>query len=448
MRPLNYLKNKNIAGKIFLLRVDFNLTEGELKKPLANLRLLRVLPTIKFLLGRKARIVVMSHRGRPASPQTYTDLPAKISERNLGGQAQINADTRVKKRSNQLKSTFSLRPFVKILSSLLKTPVHFIDFQEGFNSVEIKKIIASSNAKIFLLENLRFLSGEEKNDASFAKKLASLGDFYVNDAFSVSHRKNASIAVITKFFPDDRIYAGFSFENEVKNLSRAFKKPRKPLVIILGGAKVADKIGIIKNFLKKTKSRSERNSAAGADYFLLGGVMANTFLAAKNFPIGDSLYEKKSVSTAKQLLKSGKIILPVDFIVEKRKILDIGPKTIEEYSKIIKTAKTIIWNGPMGYIEDKKFRKGSEKIAKAIFKSGAFAVIGGGETVSLLRNARNYAENNAELCGKKRFRVSRSQASVSPRIFMSTGGGAMLKLLAGEKLPAVKILQWKKKKTK
>lgn len=416
MRPLDYLKNKNIAGKIFLLRVDFNLTEEELKKPLANLRLLRVLPTIKFLFGKKAKIVVMSHRGRPASPQIYAD------------KTQINADIRVNQRNNPRKSAFSLKPFVKFLSSLLKTPVCFVDFQKNFNPAEIKKTIASSDAKIFLLENLRFLSGEEKNDAKFAQKLASLGDFYVNDAFSVSHRKNASIAAIMKLFPTEKIYTGFSLENEIKHLSKTLKKPKKPLIVILGGMKVADKITVVANFMDK------------ANYFLLGGVMANTFLAAQNFPVGDSLYEKKSVRAAKRLLKLGKIILPVDLIVEKRRILDIGPKTIEEYSKIIKTAKTIVWNGPMGYIENKKFRSGSEKIAKAIFKSGAFAVIGGGETTAVFQPTVRGIMQNKRGITQKNFRIVQRQCRKVPRLWLSTGGGAMLKFLAGEELPGIKTL--------
>lgn len=353
---LRNLSKKEIFGKTCLLRVDLNVSEKEAKN---SLRILGILPTIKFLIGNGAKVVILSHRGRP----------------------------------NGFDKKQSLKPFAKILSSLLKKPVHFIDFKKGFK-----------NSEISLLENLRFLAGEEKNDKKFAKQLASLGDFFVNDAFSVSHRNAASVSAITKFLPS---YVGLLLENEIKNLSLAMAKSKKPLVVILGGAKISDKIGLIENFKNK------------ADYFLIGGGIAHNFLLAQGLPIGDSIFEEKTINFTKKMLKNKKIILPVDYIIKDRKILDIGPNTVKYYSDIIKNAKTIIWNGPMGYFENKKFAKGSKIIKGAILNSKAFSVVGGGETASLMSNVKGQM----------------------PNVFISTGGGAMLEYLAGKKLPGIKALK-------
>ena len=392
MKFLSSLTEKDLRNKICLLRVDLNVLEADRRGFFNNrsgltripFRIEAVLPTIKFLTGKGAKVVILSHRGRPK--------PAK----------QANPELRIKNLE------FSLKPFAKILSSLLKKPVRFMDFKIG-------KPDFQKSGSVFLLENLRFFDGEEKNDEKFAKKLASLGDIYVNDAFSVCHRANASVAAIVKFLPS---YAGLLLEKEIKNLDKAMKSPKKPLIVILGGAKVSDKIGMIKNFLNR------------ADYFLVGGGMANTFLAAQGLPVGDSLYEEKMIPSARKFLKSKKIILPIDTAVYKREILDIGPKTIEKYSKIIENAGTIIWNGPMGYIEDKKFRKGSEAIAKAIIKNKAFSIIGGGETTAAFQAA---TQINADINADKRRK--------NQRLFLSTGGGAMLEYLAGKKLPGLKVLK-------
>jgi phosphoglycerate kinase len=354
------------------LRVDFNIGDDELKKIKGNknipLRVERILPTIKFLSENGSKIIILSHKGRP--------------------------------EAGKIDSKLSLKPFEEILSRLIKKPVKFISFGE--------KINIAPKDNILLLENLRFLPGEEKNDPKLGKKLASLGNLYVNDAFSVSHRANASVEAITKFIPS---YVGFSLEEELENLNGVMKSPAKPFVFILGGAKISDKIGIINNFIKK------------ADKFLIGGGMANTFFAAEGMPMGDSLYEKDKMDVALKLLKSSKIILPSDANMEKGKILDIGSKTAEEYSEIIRKAKTVVWNGPMGYIESPKFRKGSEAVAEAIMKSPAKAVVGGGETASLFS-------------GKK----------AKKNVFVSTGGGAMLEYLSGKKLPGIEALKkiiWK-----
>lgn len=420
MKFLSSLTKKDLQNKICLLRVDLNIQDAELReKKNWHPRILAVLPTIEFLIKNGAKVAILSHRGRPAP------LRRGISKSEF-----------------LISKQFSLKPFAKILSHLLKKPVCFIDFdflslrgvpQSGTTkqSFEIASpryggarndIIASARndtegqfrnstvGSIFLLENLRFFSEEEKNNKKFAKQLASLGDIYINDAFAVSHRANASLAAITKFLPS---YAGLLLEKEIKNLDKAMKNSKKPLVVILGGAKISDKIGLIKNFLKK------------ADYFLIGGGMANTFLAAQGLPVGDSLYSADMRGQIRGLTRTKefkqKVILPIDTVIYKRKILDIGPKTIEKYSEIIENAGTIIWNGPMGYIEDKKFRKGSEAIAKAIIKNKSFSVIGGGETISL-------------------FALYPKPYTLNPHLFLSTGGGAMLEYLAGKKLPGLKAL--------
>ena len=376
MKYLSSLQNKNLSGKTCLLRVDLNLEENEIRGR-GHLRIAAILPTLDFLLKNKARIVLLSHRGRPKG----------------------------------FDKKQSLKFFTKIFSEKLNRKVNFID---NFNFAEIrKKIKNSSPASVFLLENLRFLKGEEKNSLRLARQLASLGDIYINDDFAVSHRKDASVAAITKFLP---AYAGFLLEKEIKNLNKAMKNPKKPLVVILGGAKVSDKIGLIKSFMKK------------ADYFLIGGGIASTFLAAQGLPVGDSFYDKSANSPDKIFSKSlggqarKKIILPVDAIIYKRQILDIGPETVKKYAGIVQKAGTIIWNGPMGYIEDKRFANGSKEIVKAIIKSKSHSVIGGGETIASLK-------------------IKNQKSKIKNNVFLSTGGGAMLEYLAGKKLPGIEALK-------
>jgi len=348
-------------------------------------------------------MVILSHRGRP-------------------------------KKASGVKhqaSSHSLKPFVKILSKLLKRPVRFVNFARGTDDVpKLTPILKTSS--VVLLENLRFYPAEEKNGKKFAKKLAGWGDFYVNDAFSVSHRKSASVSAITKFLPS---YAGLSLENELKNLDKVMKKPKKPLIIILGGAKISDKIGVIKNFLKNVKGQKSK-----VNCILTGGGVANTFFAAQKLPIGKSLCEKKVIRAASNLLTSGanKLLLPADTVVYQKKILDIGAKTIETYVGIIKKAGTVIWSGPMGYIENPKFANGSKAIAEAIIKSRAFAVVGGGETASIFQAA------NSKFQIPRLHRRFGGQAN-SKHIFTSTGGGAMLEFLSGKKLPGIIALDKSKK---
>lgn len=367
MKYLRQLKPNQLKNKTCLLRVDLNIESPEKDA----FRLQAVLPTIKFLTKNGAKVVILSHRGRPQGRE----------------------------------SRLSLKPFAKILSRLLGKEVRFADRIKSFPAGDI-----------VLLENLRFFPEEEKNDRQFAKKLASLGDIFVNDAFAVSHRANASVEAVTEFLPS---YAGLLLEKEIENLDAVMKRFKKPLVIILGGAKVSDKIGLINNFLGK------------ADCFLIGGAMANTFFALQGLPVGDSFYEKIKLDGKITREIGEKIILPVDAVIYKRKILDIGRETAKEYGDIVKKAATIIWNGPMGMFEDKKFAKGTEKITTAVFKNRkAGVVIGGGETVASL--------NKIDL----RFKIPAYPAGrQDSRIFISTGGGAMLEYLAGKKLPGIEALK-------
>lgn len=347
MRYLSRLSAKKINGKICLLRIDLNL-----KSPKDDFKIAAVLPTIKFLISKNAKIMILSHRGRPAGT----------------------------------KKEDSLKFAAKIFSQKLKTRVIFFP---DFNFKEIKnKVDSAKKSKIFLLENLRFLPGEKNNDDELAKQLAELGDFYVNDAFAVCHRKNASVVAITKYIVS---YAGFLLEKEIKNLTKAVKNPKKPYIVVLGGSKIVDKINIVKNLNKK------------ADHFLFGSSILNELLNPK----------------IKDFIKNKKVLLPTDSVKTKNESFDIGPKTISLYIKNLKKANTIIWNGPLGMFEKKEYSVGTEKIAKTIAAAKAFKVIGGGETANFIL--------------KKKL-----QKKIS---LLSTGGGAMLDFLAGKKLPGIEALE-------
>lgn len=366
---IRFLDNKVLKkykGKTAILRIDLNIEKGEEK---SSFRVSAVLPTVRLFLKYGVRVVLISHRGR------------------YGGKGRDRA--------------ISLRPFAKILSAELGKKIVFVP---GFDFRKIKAKIERSENSVFLLENLRFRADEEQNSAKFARKLALLGDFYVNDAFAVSHRKNASVVAITRFLPS---YGGPLLKREVDNLERVMKRFKRPLTLIIGGAKVSTKIGVLDYFWRK------------ADRFLLGGGMANAFMVAKGLRIGDSLYDRSAIPKIKKYLKSKNIFLPMDFRMEGNSILDIGDVTARIYTREIKKSKTVIWNGPLGYFEKKRFAQGSEKVAKAIASSKAFSVAGGGETTTLLMR----------LGLIKKFS------------FVSTGGGAMLDYLAGKKLPGIEALR-------
>ncbi|MCX8016220.1 MAG: phosphoglycerate kinase [Patescibacteria group bacterium] len=384
---MNIINPNIVSNKKILLRVDYNVDLDEKGKIISDFRLRASLETINFLLKYSAqKIIIVSHLGRPEG-----------KEKKL-----------------------SLEPIAKHLEKLLKKRVVFLGDCIGN---EIKNTINNSKEKIFLLENLRFYKEEENNDELFAQKLADLADIYINDAFGVSHRLNASVAAITKFLPS---YAGFLMKKEVENLSKIKDDAVSPFVIVLGGAKISTKLPLIKAFLNK------------ADYILLGGGLANTFWKAWGFNVGKSLVEEKMIEEAKNLgSQKAELILPGDLIVasdfndkngktkeigeikEKDIIVDIGPVATQTFVNIIKNAQTILWNGPMGYWENKKFRDGTEKIAKAIAKNKNFTVVGGGETLTAIEELGLLDEYH----------------------FVSTGGGAMLDFLSSNELSALKFLQ-------
>ena len=386
MKSLKFL---NLKNKRILVRVDFNvpITNSKIQD---DKRIKAALPTIRYILSKKPKqLILMSHLGRP---------------------------------KGEYKKELSLKPIGKRLEKLLKKKVEFI---EKPLSPELKEQINSSKSKIFLLENLRFYKEEKKNNKEFAKDLASIADVYVNDAFGTSHRAHASVEAITRYLPSA---PGFLMEKEITTMSKALKSPKHPLIVILGGLKVSDKIGVIKNLLKK------------ADAILIGGAMAFTFFKSLKIETGKSIVEKDKLKLAKQLLKTSKrkLILPVDILAAskidskaKTKIVkaydipknmigvDIGPETIEIYKQIIKKAKTIIWNGSLGVNEIKKFAKGTNEIAKALAKSKATTIIGGGDTAAAI----------------DKLKLEKRMTHVS------TGGGASLEFLEGKTLPAIKALK-------
>lgn len=353
---------RSLKGKTALVRIDLNVEPGEEKHAF---RVGAVVPTIRFLRKRGARVVLISHRGR----------------------------------TQQKNTLYSLKAFIPLLTRAIGEKVRFLDT----NVVSAKDAIVDSSGAVFLLENLRFYESEEKNDSGFARLLSRLGDFYVNDAFAVSHRTNASIVAITKYLPS---YSGLLLEAEIKNLSRIMNTPRRPFTLIIGGAKIADKVGVIEKLWRKT------------DFVLLGGGPANTAMLAQGIPIGDSVADKTYVPLLKKLLKKKKIRVPSEVVIRGKKILDIAPLAVVKYAEIIKKSKTIVWNGPMGLFEDKRYIKGSEALAKAITKSKAFSIVGGGETTALITKLKLV----------KKFS------------FVSTGGGAMLEFLSGKKLPGIEAL--------
>ena len=381
---------KKLIGKKALVRVGFNvpIEKGKIKD---DYKIVESLPTIRFLLRHKCKVIIMTHLGRP-----------------MGS----------KKLEVRSKKCYSVKPIAARLGRMLGKKVKFVDDCVGFKvGTEVSKM---KNGDILMLENLRFHKGEEINSKKFAKELAGLADIYVNDAFSVSHRNHASVNVIKKSLPS---YAGILLEQEFINLNKVLR-PRKPLILVIGGAKIATKIKLIKKLYKKTHR------------ILIGGALANNFFVAHKLEIGKSLVDKQSIKFAK-IWKKKNVILPIDVVVCSKKdgtgkiavknvytvkkneiILDIGPETIRLYNSFIKKAKTIIWNGPMGMFEQDHFKHGTLAIARVIAaRSGGstFGVVGGGETVEALKMTKmlDYVD------------------------WVSTGGGAMLAYLGGERMPGL-----------
>ena len=382
------IRDLDVKGKRILVRVDFNvpIKDGNVGD---DTRIRAALPTLEYLLKRQAALILCSHLGRP-------------------------------KEGPDPK--YSLKPVAAHLGKLLGKTVAFADDCIGPAAEKAVHILKPGD--VLLLENTRFHEEEEKNDLAMAKQLAALADIFVNDAFGTAHRAHASTEGVTKYLPS---VAGLLMEKEIQYLGQAVAAPEKPLIAILGGAKISDKIGVIKNLLTR------------ADTILIGGGMANTFFKAQGYPIGDSLVEDESLDTARQLIKEAgtRMRLPVDVVIAEKfeagtksrvisvgpipdgwRILDIGPETVAAFTKVIKGARTVVWNGPMGVFEFPKFAKGTFGIAKAAADSGAVTIVGGGESVAAIQ-----------------------QSGLADKItHISTGGGASLEMLEGLTLPGVAAL--------
>lgn len=390
---------KNLKDKRVLVRVDFNvpIKNGKVQD---DSRIRASLPTIKYLLENDAKVILVSHLGRPEGMDKKLSL-APVLEK-------------LKQISN-FKST-SLEDRFPIFNQL---PI--VNLEQAKIAIETMK-----QGQVIMLENIRFFEEEEKNDKKFAKQLAKLVDVFVLDGFAVAHRETASVSGVAKYLP---AYAGLLLESEILNLSQLMIKPKKPYIVVLGGAKIETKLPVLKSVLKH------------ADFILLGGGLVNTCLWAKGYEIGKSLLNKDFKKEALRLWKNKKIIFPVDVVVGDLKgkkyrvvnlnkkneiknseaILDIGPATIRLYTKYIKSAQTLVWNGAMGYFEQKPYDIGTLSIARLVAsrsKGKAFGVIGGGETIQTM-----------EMVGM-----------MSDIDFISTGGGAMLEFLSGKKLPGLKAL--------
>lgn len=390
------IRDIDVKNKRILIRVDFNVPHDDKGNITDDIRIRESTFTIDYLLKNNCRIILMSHLGRP---------------------------------KGKVADEFRLTPVGMRLSELLNRPVKKLDDCIG---PDVEKAVAEMAAgDIILLENLRFYKEEEKNDPEFAKKLAALGDIFVNDAFGTSHRAHASTEGVTHYLPS---VAGFLVEKEIEYFERINRNPDKPFILVLGGAKVSDKIPMIENMLSK------------ADTILIGGAMAYTFLKQDGINIGASRYEQDVADTAKAILdkarsKNVELLLPVDHVVsdninapERIKTtvdagiyegfmgVDIGPKTIALYTDKLKKARTIVWNGPMGIFEKDQFAEGTRRMAEAIAESSALSVVGGGDSAA----------------AAQKFGV---QDRIS---HISTGGGASLEYLEGKILPGIAALEDKK----
>lgn len=368
------IQDIDVAKKRVLVRCDFDIPLNKKGKVADDFRIKACLPTIKYLIKKRAKIILLAHLDRP------------------GG---------------KVDPSLSLGPVQDKLTELLELSI--LKTLDCVGRAVEEAVAGLEPGEILLLENLRFHPEEEENNLDFAKKLAHLGDIFVNETFASSHRVHASIVGIPKFLP---AVAGLRLTQEVETLAKAISKPEHPLTVVIGGAKALTKIKVIENLSNL------------ADSILLGGVVANVFMKSKGEDIGKSTSDEEGEIYLKKInLDWSKIHLPIDFLPNKNLILDIGPKTVKTFAEIISKSKTIIWNGPMGVAELEEFASGTKEIAQAIAKTSGFTVVGGGDTIAAL--------NKFGLLGKIDY--------------VSVGGGAMLEFLAGSKLPGIEALKLRKK---
>lgn len=386
------IEDIDVKGRKVIARVDFNVPLDKDGNITNDNRIIGALPTIKYLIEHEAKLILVSHLGRP---------------------------------KNGFEDKFSMKPAATRLSQLLNMPVIMAKDVIGEDAKE--KSATLKEGEILMLENVRFHKEEEKNDPVFAKSLAAHAEIFVNDAFGTAHRAHASTAGLADYLP---AVAGFLIEKEIKFMGKALSEPARPFVAILGGAKVSDKIGVIENLIEKV------------DSLIIGGGMVYTFLRAQGFKVGTSLCENDKLEIAENLIKKARnkgirFLLPTDHkagnefknetetkIVTSENILDgwmgldIGPEAIKEYTDEIKRAKTIVWNGPMGVFEFENFSEGTREIAKAVAESGAISIIGGGDSIAAIE-----------------------QMGFGEKItHKSTGGGASLEFLEGKELPGIAVL--------
>jgi phosphoglycerate kinase len=395
MVKINHLDtNVKFEGKRVLLRVDFNvpLNNGSITE---SSRIKKVLPTINFLIKKNAKVIIISHVGRP---------------------------------KGKIVPDLSLKPIAKKLSGLINKNIFFLDETIGLSVIEKSKKLL--NGEVLMLENLRFDKKEELNENSFAKELAKLGDVYVNEAFSCSHRAHASVSAITKYI---KSFAGIELIKEINSINMITSQAKKPTACIIGGSKISTKIGILNNLIKKMEN------------IVIVGAMANNFIKNKGYNIGKSIFENNKENFINDITKLAienncNLIIPKDVVVSKNYdskgliknlteiddtdlILDIGEKTIQAISKIIDNSKTVLWNGPAGYFEIDEFSQGSRKIAQKIIENtknkSLISVAGGGDTVAAIN----------------KFGCSNDFT------YLSTAGGAFLELLEGKILPGIKALE-------